>query len=142
MSETETGKNIPLYETNTFIDKISGETFIIIQYNGISIIQKENDKYVNASKIGNDNKKQTRKYISSKTFQQICDKFKSKYPQIEPYYILRKGYSDSYFGIYVHPKLIHFICYWADIDYAFTVAEIMDLINERNQLTIKISIIQ
>jgi hypothetical protein len=37
-------------------------------------------------------------------------------------------------GWYIHPKLVHFVAEYCSIRYAFKVAEIMDLINEKNQL--------
>ena len=34
-------------------------------------------------------------------------------------------------GTYVHPELIHFIAEWVSLEYAFKVAKIMNMINER-----------
>lgn len=33
-------------------------------------------------------------------------------------------------GTYIHPKLVHFVCEYVSIDYAFKVAELMDSIND------------
>ena len=44
------------------------------------------------------------------------------------------GYSREVQGVYIHPKLVNYLCIHVDIDYAIKVGEIMDLINERIHL--------
>ncbi|KAH0797578.1 N1R/p28-like protein [Histomonas meleagridis] len=34
-------------------------------------------------------------------------------------------------GEYIHPKLVHFVAEYCSVEYAFTVAEIMDSINDK-----------
>ena len=39
--------------------------------------------------------------------------------------------SNEFKGTYIHPKLVHFVAEWVDLEYAFTVSEIMDSINDK-----------
>ncbi|KAA6381602.1 MAG: hypothetical protein EZS28_022870 [Streblomastix strix] len=45
--------------------------------------------------------------------------------------MILKNNNSSYLSIWIHPKLINYIAFWAQPKYASTVGEIMDKINER-----------
>ena len=63
--------------SSNFIES-SGERFIKSDYNGISILIREKDGFINATKIAKDNGKQKHlnKYFKSKKWSEICEKFK------------------------------------------------------------------
>jgi hypothetical protein len=42
---------------------------------------------------------------------------------------LKEGYSQVFYGTYVHSKLVHAIVMWASAKYLLTVSDIMDNIN-------------
>mgnify|MGYP001102705536 CR=1 FL=1 len=50
--------------------------------------------------------------------------------KLTPSYYL-KNVAPKYQGEYIHPKLVHFVAEYCSIDYAFTVSEIMDSINDK-----------
>lgn len=120
----------------------NNETFTIGDYNGVSIIIRNKDNYINATKIAKDNGKQKHlsRFIESEKWNEICGAFENSLPQkrgnekITLFYILREGYSIDTRGTYVHPKLIHFVAEWCNIIYAFKVAMIMDNINELKEV--------
>ncbi len=126
---------------NSNIIESNNETFTIGDYNGVSIIIRNKDNYINATEIAKDNNKQKNfdKYFKSDKWNEICEAFKNSLPRNENnekitlFYILREGYSNKTHGTYVHPKLIHFVAEWCNISYAFKVAMIMDKINELKQ---------
>ena len=102
-------------------------------YNGISIIINKADGYVNASQMCSSNEKQWRHFKNTKSWKQVENAFIRRYSEggiIRPSYELAK-ISPKYQGQYVHPKLVHFVAEYCSIDYAFTVAEIMDSINDK-----------
>lgn len=51
-------------------------------------------------------------------------------PEMTPKYQLL-NVSNEFKGTYIHPKLVHFVAEWVDLEYAFTVSEIMDQINDK-----------
>ena len=51
-------------------------------------------------------------------------------PEMTPKYQLL-NVSNEFKGTYIHPKLVHFVAEWVDLEYAFTVSEIMDSINDK-----------
>ena len=124
--------------TNKINGRVKGEieTFTIGTYNGISVLVRDKDGYINAAKLGN-NKKRARKYANGESFNEICDlwmKNRSAQKGADPkmtakYQILNA--SNEFKGTYVHPDLVHFVAEWVDISYAFTVANIMNSINDK-----------
>ncbi|KAA6372316.1 MAG: hypothetical protein EZS28_032158 [Streblomastix strix] len=50
---------------------------------------------------------------------------------------LNLKYSTDFRGYYIHPKLINYIAIWASPQFASSVGEIMDVINERIQVAYK-----
>ena len=128
--------------TTTTTNKINGrvngeiETFTTGTYNGISILIRDKDGYINATKLGND-KKRARKYVNSEKFDEICKIWmkrrsapKSADPEMPGKYKIPNA-TNEFKGTYVHPELIHFVAEWVDISYAFTVADIMNSINDK-----------
>ena len=124
--------------TNKINGRIGGEieTFTVGTYNGISVLIRDKDGYINATKLGNDIK-EARKYVNGSKFNQICDLWVKigsgknlPDPEIPPKYQISCA-SNEFKGTYVHPKLIHFVAEWVDISYAFMVAEIMNSINDK-----------
>ena len=120
----------------------SGETFTRGTFNGISVMIRDNDGYINASKLGNDSKR-SRDYIRSERFNQICQYWTKNrsarnhaHPNSLPKYTLTNVEND-FKGVYVHPDLIHFVAEWVDIEYSFTVADIMNSINNKVHETLE-----
>ena len=110
----------------------SGETFTQGTYNGISVLIRDKDGYINASKLGN-NTKRARDFIKSDRFLHICDCWKMRNQSnanASPTYMLTQ-INNEFKGVYVHPDLIHFVAEWVDIEYAFTVSDIMNSINNK-----------
>jgi hypothetical protein len=111
------------------------ETFTLSSYNGIEVIIRDKDGYVNASKMVDK--------LSTKKFYRIYDNgsWKEYFDEIVvarkiegPMYELKKGYMMDLRGSYVHPLLVNYIAIWASAKYAVTVSEIMDNINIQAQL--------
>ena len=59
--------------TNKINGRVNGEieTFTTGTYNGISVLIRDKDGYINATKLGND-KKRARDYVNSPKFDEIC----------------------------------------------------------------------
>ena len=124
--------------TNKINGRVDGniETFTKGTYNGIAILIRDKDGYVNASKLGNDTRR-ARKFVNSDKFNEMCKKWmkircaqKGADPEMTPKYQLL-NVSNEFKGTYIHPKLVHFVAEWVDLEYAFTVSEIMDSINDK-----------
>ena len=75
-----------------------------------------------------------------KAWNSIENAFKRRFSEggriIPPSYFLEKTVP-KYQGEYIHPKLVHFVAEYCSVDYAFTVAEIMDSINDKVHETLK-----
>ena len=103
-------------------------------YNGVSIIINKDDGYVNASQMCSSNGKAWRNYKNTKSWKSIKNAFERRYSEgariHAPSYFLEKV-APKYQGEYIHPKLVHFVAEYCSIDYAFSVAEIMDSINDK-----------
>ena len=113
----------------------SGETFTRGTFNGISVMIRDKDGYINASKLGNDSRR-ARDFIKSDRFIQICQHWTQRNPSKSPKYMLSDA-PNGFRGVYVHPDLIHFVAEWVDIEYAFTVADIMNSINNKVHETLE-----
>ena len=113
-----------------------------ITYNGIALIEHVPTKYINISKAFRDNGKRWYKYKQTQQWKEIEkvaeNKFKtgcwkvganSPPPQNDIYFDVDTG-KNEFRGIYIHPKLVHFVCQYVSVDYAFKVAELMDSIND------------
>ena len=132
-------------------DKITsnGETFTRADYNGVSILIRDKDGYINVTKIYKDNnvsRQSFNTYMNSEKWKEICNNFKNNFLSvftdrteiIEFYNINNKeheGYKREIYGTYVHPDLVHFVAEWCNISYAFKVSVIMNNINTIKNLT-------
>ena len=111
-----------------------GEIFTVTDYNGISVIMDE-DGYYNASKICSDNDTQFSNITANKYWVSYIDMLQRLLDfQETPLTKDRLTLSNEVKGVYIHPKLVNFLCIHVDIEYAIKVGEIMDAINERIHL--------
>lgn len=112
----------------------NGEKFIRTNYNGISVIIDSNG-YYNASKICSDNKTQFTNISRNKYWIDYLSKISSLLRIEDRELIINKlninGYSKEVQGVYIHPKLVNYLCIHVNLDYAILVGEIMDIMNER-----------
>jgi len=117
------------------------ETFTRGTYNDISVIIRDADGFINASKMCDQFNKRFRKLFENHAWQAYLEEFKKEYevrPETGgPIYELKKGYTNEIRGSYVHPNLINYIAFWSSPKYAVYVGKIMDLINEKNRLSSK-----
>jgi hypothetical protein len=116
------------------------ETFTKGTYNGISIIIRDKDNYINATTMCNQFGKKFRKIFENHSWQSYLNEFKAEYlsagiPAFNEnrfQYIIYKGYLKEVSGTYIHPKLINYVAMWASPKYSIKVGKIMDAINENN----------
>ena len=117
----------------------NGEVFEIGSYHGISILIRKSDGFVNATKLCNQFEKDIRQIIrtsSWKEFYQVfCEEFGTRVDLHGFIYELAEGYTKKCAGQYFHPKLINYIIFRSSPKYAIYVSKIMDLLNERIQIT-------
>ena len=137
--------------TTTTTNKINGridgeiETFTIGTYNGISILIRDKDEYINATKLAarySENKRRhLERFLKSEDMVGIIqywteNECKMRRPpfgatnETRPYYQNLRA-SNEFKGTYVHPDLIHFVAQWVDVSYAFAVKHVMDSINDK-----------
>ena len=138
--------------TTTITNRSSNEEFINGAYNGMEVLIRKRDGYINATKmclkisekrkLDNKSDKRFRDFMKSgrwleikSYFDQMSEKRSLARNRANAIDELYNGYSNELRGHYVHPKLVHFVAEWADLKYAFDVAEIMDSINERLRVT-------
>ena len=124
-------------ERKLYFETKDGEKFYEDHYNGVRIIVRESDGYVNATRIASDNGKQKNfaRFIESIRWKEISKAFINHHLKKE---VVVSSIENAYIpdthkdarGTYIHPKLIHFVAEWVNLDYAFKVAHIMDLLNE------------
>ena len=111
----------------------------------MSIIIRDKDSYINATKIANDNNKRDgfKKWIKADKWNEIynvwLNNFSGKFfpemknKEILPYYKITTteiGGKIETYGTYVHPELIYFVAEWCNVEYAFKVSAIMNEINK------------
>jgi hypothetical protein len=109
------------------------ESFTRGTYNGISVIIRDKDNYINATAMCNQFGKRFRKIFENHAWQEYLEEFKEEYDIAQNgamcQYMLRKGYLKKITGTYIHPKLINYVAIWASPKYAVKVGKIMDSIN-------------
>lgn len=118
--------NIDIIESNN-------EIFKYCSYNEINIIQRNKDKYVNATKLCLQFNRVFRKIYDNKSWKDFYEEFQKTIsrPRKDGFiYEIKTGYKFELHGTYIHPKLINFVAFWASSKYAFKVSYIMDIINE------------
>ena len=116
----------------------NNERFIKDTYNGIAVIIREKDGFVNGSKLCYQFGKNKAIYhlFENKTWGIYFEEFKLEYGylggarnSVNPIYELKNGYISDVTGIYVDPRLVNYIAIWASPKYAVYVGKIMDTIN-------------
>ena len=122
--------------TTTMKIRANGETFTKGTYNGISILIRDKDGYINGSKLGNENRR-ARDFMKTSRFEEICKFWQENWsarfladPNLGSKYLL-SNVKNELKGTYVHPDIVHFIAEWIYLKYAFTVADIMNSINNK-----------
>ena len=113
----------------------NGENFIRGTYNGIEVLIRESDGFINATEMCKQFNRRFRKIFENHSWQAYYEEFCNEYcvrPNSgEPVYELKLGFSNSIRGTYVDPRLINYICFWASPRYAIYVGKIMDSINNK-----------
>ena len=123
--------------------EINGDIFTFSTYNGLNVIVAPTG-YINATNLCNQCGKDFRHYKENQEWTEIVNYFEKQ--QLSEFrrlvgpaeYRIHSGIPDKYKflrGTYVHPDLIHFVAHWCSIEYAFKVSKVMNLINERAQIT-------
>jgi uncharacterized membrane-anchored protein YhcB (DUF1043 family) len=117
-------------ETNQFTS--NNETFPISTYNGFSILIRDKDGFVNATKLVNDiNDKElpTKELIALE--KAILEENESAQIERTPlHYLLPNNFNNEVRGTYVYKELLTIICIKASAKYLRIVGKIMDSINE------------
>ena len=109
----------------------NGETFTKTNYNGISVLIDSNG-YYNASKICKDNKTQYTNISRNKYWIEFLNRISRLLNFEDTQLSVEKlEFSNDVKGVYIHPKLVNWLCEHVNLDYAILVGEIMDLMNER-----------
>ena len=123
--------------------KFDNETFTRGTYNGISVIIRDKDGFINATHMCEQFNKRFRKLNDNQSWRAYFDEFKRVYTNSpnsggcsdeEFMYRLHAGIPDSqkYLrGFYVDRRLINYIAIWASPAYAIRVGVIMDSINAK-----------
>jgi hypothetical protein len=114
-----------------------GEKFIRKTYNGVSILVREKDGFVNATKICKDNRKSMKEYMKLKKWGEIIERYTKKLCggnsiqlQNGLHYELKGGYLREIEGTWVHHRLVHYVAEWANMDYAIEVEEMMGSVDK------------
>ena len=121
------------------------ETFVKGTYNGIEIISRKSDGFVNATKmvhvLRGTSDGQFRRFLrENQGWREYFDEFKKDFYSDENVRIEKKPdlivncqncYEPQFRGIYVHPGLINYIAMWASPRYAVYVGKVMDAINNK-----------
>jgi hypothetical protein len=106
---------------------------------GVSILVRDKNSYVNASKMGTASRP-ARNYINAPVkkngkndFDELVEAWNSEdeFAGVVAKYELDKGYNNKVAGTYIYPKLVHYVAEWVDLEYSITVQEIMDSINKQ-----------
>ena len=121
----------------------NNETFTRGTYNGISIIKRDSDGFINGTHLCNQFGKRFRKIFENHSWQTYLDTFKARFYSDEevrrnsggPIYELKRGMTNDLRGSYIDPRITNYLAFWCSPDYAITVGEIMDKINEYSQAT-------
>ncbi|KAI5495931.1 hypothetical protein TVAGG3_0792850 [Trichomonas vaginalis G3] len=127
-------------EAKTFTNKSNGETFTKGTYNGIEVLRRDKDGYINATKMAREAGKlnHLNRFLNSVKMQEILEFWMNEYggaksgsTSKQAFYELTKGVINEFKGIYIHPDLVHFVAEWCSVKYAFYVKDIMDSIDKK-----------
>ncbi|KAI5548506.1 hypothetical protein TVAGG3_0169980 [Trichomonas vaginalis G3] len=127
-------------EAKTFTNKSNGETFTKGTYNGIEVLRRDKDDYINATKMAREAGKlnHLNRFLNSAKMHEILEFWLKEYggaksgsTSKQAFYELTKGVINEFKGIYIHPDLVHFVAEWCSVKYAFYVKDIMDSIDKK-----------
>ncbi|KAI5491799.1 hypothetical protein TVAGG3_1015770 [Trichomonas vaginalis G3] len=127
-------------EAQTFTNKSNGETFTKGTYNGIEVLRRDKDGYINATKMAREAGRlnHLNRFLNSAKMQEILEFWLKEYGRAksgstskQAFYELTKGVINEFKGIYIHPDLVHFVAEWCSVKYAFYVKDIMDSIDKK-----------
>ncbi|KAI5520750.1 hypothetical protein TVAGG3_0554270 [Trichomonas vaginalis G3] len=127
-------------EAKTFTNKSNGETFTKGTYNGIEVLRRDKNGYINATKMAREAGRlnHLNRFLNSTKMQEILEFWMNEYGQAksgstskQAFYELTRGVINEFKGIYIHPDLIHFVAEWCSVKYAFYVKDIMDSIDKK-----------
>ena len=121
----------------------NGEVFEIGSYHGISILIRKSDGYINATKLCKQFNKPFRQICVTQLWQEFYEAYLDEFQENSGtvgkttvlIYELKKGYSQDFYGQYIHPKLLNGLISMISPKYLIHVSKIMDLLNERIQIT-------
>ena len=110
------------------------ENFYYSHYNGISVMVRESDGYVNVGKLCLDGGKDFYDFKRGKKFLMLKDHWNKMYNLngLVLHYDIKGNRKSK--GTYIHPDFTHFVSHWISVEYAFAVSKIMDEINTRAHL--------
>lgn len=137
--------------TTTATAKVNGringeiETFTRGTYNGISVLIRDKDGYINATKLAalhSENKrKNLERFLKSDGMNEIIQywienecklrRLESEATDERPPTYKITATTNEFKGTYTHPDLIHFVAQWVSVSYAFAVKHVMDSINDK-----------
>ena len=137
--------------TTTATAKVNGringeiETFTRGTYNGISVLIRDKDGYINATKLAalhSENKrKNLERFLKSDGMNEIIQywienecklrRLESEATDERPPTYKITATTNEFKGTYIHPDLIHFVAQWVSVSYAFAVKHVMDSINDK-----------
>ncbi|EAX77569.1 hypothetical protein TVAG_085170 [Trichomonas vaginalis G3] len=127
-------------EAKTFTNKSNGETFTKGTYNGIEVLRRDKDGYINATNMAREAGKlnHLNRFLNSAKMQEILEFWLKEYggaksgsTSKQTFYELTKGVMNEFKGIYIHPDLVHFVAEWCSVKYVFYVKDIMDSIDKK-----------
>ncbi|EAX85108.1 hypothetical protein TVAG_022050 [Trichomonas vaginalis G3] len=127
-------------EAKTFTNKSNGETFTKGTYNGIEVLRRDKDGYINATNMAREAGKlnHLNRFLNSAKMQEILEFWLKEYggaksgsTSKQAFYELTKGVMNEFKGIYIHPDLVHFVAEWCSVKYVFYVKDIMDSIDKK-----------
>lgn len=126
----------------------NGRSFRRTTWNGISVVQEVESGYYSANNVCRENRKHFEKISSKKYWQdyiealsvRLTTRRSTRPPQTRSALLLRASFEitdvqNDFRGTYIHPYALHFLCEHVNYEYAIKVSELLDLLNERNQLT-------
>ncbi|EAX83695.1 hypothetical protein TVAG_245670 [Trichomonas vaginalis G3] len=127
-------------EAKTFTNKSNGETFTKGTYNGIEVLRRDKDGYINATKMAREAGRlnHLNRFLNSAKMQEILEFWLKEYGRAksgstskQAFYELTKGVMNEFKGIYIHADLVHFVAEWCSVKYAFYVKDILDSIDKK-----------
>ncbi|KAA6360959.1 MAG: hypothetical protein EZS28_043514, partial [Streblomastix strix] len=124
-------------QVKTTTQTSTNETFINASYNGMNILMRKSDGYINATQFCDQYYKRFRNLLRKEQWRDyLVEETKDlSSARIRAHGLIdedtNKGYTNEYRGYYVHPNLINYIAAWICPKYAVYVRKIMDSINER-----------